>query len=294
MLCFIEARAILPCNFAKISNRGREMNKDFETPTWLSRTIAVIGISVGALALLSGIVNLTYGGYSAGLGSIYLIFGIIMIGFGIYDLVMALRNPRRMAMASYFTGCGWCLCNATAAIFFGVLYCSVVSNGAAIGAVEFFVSAIFLVAVFFMGWAAVNIKNGKPFKNAGMTGSIIFIVCSGISFIMLFVNGSDNFLSYLLDLALIGMAVLLLFLSRWSRDLKSESPFRNSIEGEFTEMPKEYHKETSNQEQKETPKQGFKGDEDDKIRILKAYKDLLDSGVITQEDFDKKKESLLS
>jgi TM2 domain-containing membrane protein YozV len=42
-----------------------------------------------------------------------------------------------------------------------------------------------------------------------------------------------------------------------------------------------------------TPAEPAKPSEDDKIATLSKYKDLLDKGIITQEEFDKKKEELL-
>lgn len=51
----------------------------------------------------------------------------------------------------------------------------------------------------------------------------------------------------------------------------------------------------SNQSSGVTPvgNQSINSKEDDKIKALNDYKDLLDRGIITQEEFDKKKEDIL-
>lgn len=252
------------------------MKKNFVSPTWVSRTVSIIAMAVGLLLFIVGIeyvaANANY--YFSGIGIIYMIFGVLIEGLGIYAVVMSTKEKRKMASSASYCGMGWCACESVIAIYVGIYLLN--GNGYANGLIELFIGAVFLAATILLLFTGINIEKGKSFLGIGMAGSVMLTAMEGINLILLFVEGNTNPLSYILSAALIFMGVLLILVSIKSKEVE-EAPKKAPSWG-TEEFPYGEHSLS----------------EQEKVALIKEYKDFLDQGIITQEEFEKKKESLLS
>ena len=67
----------------------------------------------------------------------------------------------------------------------------------------------------------------------------------------------------------------------------------NIADAEFKKKQEEERRQAEQKKQEEIKKQAYVMDECNKVSAIKEYKELMDAGIITQEEFEAKKKQLL-
>lgn len=243
------------------------MKERFVSPKGLSIAIHILGAALGILCIVNAVLEIlvfardefSFGEYYLYRGIAYGIFGALFIALVIYGFVK-MKDAKKMAACSFFIGSCYCALEVVVSGITSVLL--LVANSGGGGGFLYFVlyvliAIVFLAAAYLMLKAGLRIRKDGQFRSAGSAGSIVFIIIAAIYFVAIIVSGFDA-MSFILCLALLAMAILLLILSRKS----------------------DYLRETPVGEEK-------------KIALLKEYKDLYDQGILTEEEYENKKKELL-
>lgn len=264
--------------------------KRFVTPIWANIIVLAIGIAIGIASIIDGIIYCMAASrnlLNLSLAIPYLLFGIAMSALGIYGLTKYRVDPQKMVMCSY----GEALLYAASSVFTSFFLALLMSQATAEDpaqqvAITILVSAFVIIGIVYIavavleGVAMNRVKKGKSPLVVGLVGTIIFTLCQLSSF-----SGSSGMagngpLVILMALLLMVMGVFLIIVTVMTKYEKK--PRYEAQYGQASPLIREY-----------VPDKGESLSEEEKVKLLNSYKDLLDKGVITEEEFERKKRELL-
>lgn len=268
---------------------GNDNNKNLVcvSPRWANFTIAIIGFVIALLGIVSACTLFYSQGWNSVLNGIcYLILSSFIIFSGVMIFVYSFKkNNFKMLSCSFLIGAAWCLLGGFASLFTAFAYMELLSYGYEV--TTYIVLSLLLgllyisSAVFLMITGHKLEKKRGQIKVLGAIGSISFATIALLNFISVCVSSYPDTLSILLCLTVLFLAAMLIFLT-FKSEIKQEEEKEAGFAGNNDENVPENYSHFSHDS------------EDDKIRHLKEYKELLDSGAISQEEYDKKKSEILS
>lgn len=257
------------------------------TPIWAYMTVCIIGLMFAILGIISSIFYFQ----GASSGAIYLFLGAILLvtslgigviaGIGIAQFVM----KREILLARFALGVGALYCLSSAIINFSLtsIYSSVgrsdLTPMITIFGIVYAASAILIFV------SVLKFKeNGRDHKvlDYAFGGSALFLLLTIVDFIVSLSNSLASTIQILIYLVAVALALMLLLgcgLTQFKPvTVKAETPSIFSPESEKKVIGKE---ETNTKSKNE------------ELESLILYKELLDKGIITQEEFDAKKKEIL-
>lgn len=304
----------------------------FDAPKGVVIAIAIFGMILGILAIIYSIdfFNLygelnNYGENETLVlltGICYVVDGIALFVGSILACARISLTPAKATRHALMVPTTWETLSAIALIMIATIYNKYNVESSAAIALYWIDVVIYAVSIIFNYIAISKLnKEDESWKKFALIGCIIFLVSAGIGFIG--VMFSFQTLTFFIRLVILGLGILSVVLCAKSGFYITAIPVRNmgnAAEGVTTayfsngstQTKPNYSKPSSNygghSPSSSTPSNNVnvattnpapthsstpKADELDRIEVLKAYKELLDAGVITQEDFDKKKKELL-
>lgn len=256
-----------------------EEKETFKTPIWVNVSICILGILLGAGCIASGILNLgngtssntssSYSGFLIAIGVFALLFGTALIVLGTIGVFNHGKKERVLARISLGIGALYCLATSFNDLLFSLVYNSQNEGGAMVMALFF--ATIYLVSAILLAIGSFKMKKGPLKKGVALTGAIIFMGMGAFAYIYsYFPTGSSN--------TYIDKAPILVLLATSILLIVSIALTKNGEDPEEEEAP---------------IKKPLPMNEEEKVKALLAYNDLLSKGIITQEEFEKKKSHLL-
>lgn len=270
-----------------------KVTRKFSSPIWANIVTLILGMVIGGILIAEGIiyfVNVPTTSY------IYIIFGIVYLAFGIAMLVMGIlglvkhRKPRMMFSYCLELGLFYAILSFLSSIYNLYFYASIYGQvtyaeekliviywiiGASIGLLAFLAVAILETI------ASVQLKKKKNFKAVALSANTIFASVAMLgtygAFNSVRVNG---FWPLLINLAVLAFAAFLLVVSIMT-EIKTK---KTLVDENGEEIPEPVEEPAS---------QKNIGTEEEKAKLLMMYKDLLDKGAITEEEYEAKKKELL-
>lgn len=267
--------------------------KELVTYRWANLVIGIAGLVLGLICFIGGFGFFGYPYSSIDplfmvLGAIYFLESVAMIIFGVLACISFRQNANKLVSCAFMIPACWSLFSSIESIIAGIVTEKVLSmNGyTSYGMVinsALIMLVLYLAAGVVLLIAAIRAGKCKGFKVVGLVGSIIML--AGILISLISQSSSQTSVSGVtitLDLILIAICVFVIILSLKSRYEDAKEDYGYSETPEWPEE-KAVEEHTLNVDE----------EAERKAKALHAYKELLDEGIITKEEYEKKKSELL-
>lgn len=261
----------------------------FTSPLWANLSVSVIGIVMGVLCFIAGIGYFSSASGNAAqvwLGIFYLLGGAAMLAIGIIGVLKAKSDMRGSVIASFGQGLAYCLLSAITNFILAGLYSSIKDDYLYYYGVDLTFTIIMSISVGLLylfiavmeGRAMLKLKHNEEPGGVALAGNLLFLILVVVAFILSLTGGlqESTALSIAMYLIIIAMATFLVIIAK-----KTDVFSQRKVVSDPLPDPEEELEEKENLSETE------------KADILFEYKELLEEGLITREEFDKKKKEIL-
>lgn len=283
-----------------------------ETPKWACNAMGFVGLALAVISTVYCAFNFQLLGSPLNITAavFYLILALALFCASAMLFSSGRSGEKWPPSFSFLIGNLWCSLSTIICILNGAIYLTSRDTTYFVFGIVYIVLGIFyLLCAIFLGISSYNVRKEKRAIVTGAIGSISLASIATTNFVSACI--SVDVLTIIACLIIAFMAALLIIISFGTRtsnvavaregsrivyqDLRKKRNARPATNnprignGEFSNSVSPSYATPISKPESVEPRIS----EREKIELLKEYKELLDSGAITQQDYDKKKSKLL-